>query len=254
MPVRLTPRSASCAALAALLLLSISAAADDASFKVLVFTKTTGYKHDSIPVGAEAIKKIGETNGFEAVISDDSSVFSADGLKPYKVVVSLSTTGTKLFTDEEKEAFKTWFKAGNGWVGIHAASDALYDWPWYGGLVGAYFRAHPAQQNAKILVVDRTHQSTAHLPEVWERKDEWYAFKELPKDVHVLIKIDETSYNPDKANMSGNHPMAWWHLYEGGRAFYTELGHTKESFADPLYLKHIAGAILWAANKTEMPK
>ena len=253
MPASLMLRSISSLALLALLL-SAPASAGDATFKVLVLTKATGFVHDSIPVGAEAIKKIGVTNGFDVTVTDDTSVFTADGLKPYQVVVSISTTGNKVFTDEQKEAFKKWYEADHGWVGIHAASDSLYDWPWYGGLVGAYFRAHPSQQQAKIVVVDKTHQSTAHLPDVWERKDEWYAFRDLPKDVHVLLKIDETSYNPDKANMNGNHPMAWWHLYDGGRAFYTELGHTKESYADPLYLKHLAGAILWAANKPDMPK
>jgi len=241
-------------ALAGSLMLSSPASAGDPAFSVLVFSKTSGFRHDSIPVGAEALKKVGEANNFSVVASEDDGLFTADGLKPFQVIVFLSVTGNKNFTDPEKEAFKTWYEAGHGWVGIHAASDGGYDWPWYGGLVGAYFRTHPAQQQASIQVVDNTHQSTAHLPAVWERKDEWYAFKELPKDVHVLLKIDETSYKPDKGGMDGNHPMAWWHLYDGGRAFYTELGHTKESFADPLYLKHVAGAILWAANKPDAPK
>ena len=211
-----------------LLLLSVPVSAGDPAFSVLVFSKTSGFRHDSIPVGAEALKKVGEANGFSVVASEDDGLFTADGLKPFQVIVFLSVTGNKNFTDPEKEAFKIWYEAGHGWVGIHAASN--------------------------IQVVDNTHQSTAHLPAVWERKDEWYAFKEQPKDVHVLLKIDETSYKPDKGGMDGNHPMAWWHLYDGGRAFYTELGHTKESFADPLYLKHVAGAILWAANKPDAPK
>ncbi len=251
---RLTVAPWACALALASLLLSVPAAAGDPAFSVLVFTKTTGYHHDSIAVGAEALLKVGAANNFSVVASDDAGLFTADGLKPFQVVVFLSTTGNTLFNDEQKEAFKTWYKAGHGWVGIHAASDGLYDWPWYGALVGAYFRTHPAQQKASIQVVDNTHQSTAHLPAIWERKDEWYAFKELPKDVHVLLKIDETSYKPGDGNMSGNHPMAWWHLYDGGRAFYTELGHTNESYADPLYLKHVAGAILWAANKADAPK
>ncbi len=245
---------AAAVALAGLLLLGAPASAGDSTFSVLVFSKTTGFRHDSIPVGAEALKKVGEDNGFAVTASEDADLFTADGLKPFQVIVFLSTTGNKNFTPEQKEAFMAWYKAGHGWVGIHAASDSNYDWPWYGGLVGAYFRGHPAQQTAGIQVVDRTFQATAHLPEVWERKDEWYAFKEQPKDVHVLLKIDETSYKAGDTNMGGNHPMAWWHLYDGGRAFYTELGHTKESFADPLYLKHVAGGILWAANKPDAPK
>ena len=225
-----------------------SALAADAPFKILVFSKTAGFRHDSIPTGVEAIKKIGPPNGFDVDASEDGGIMTAATLKPYKVIVFLSTTGD-ILSDEQQAAFTAWYRAGHGWVGIHAASDCEYSWAWYGGLVGAYFKSHPAQQLAKIDVVDKTFIATSFLPPVWERKDEWYNFRALPKDVQVLLKIDESSYKPGPDGMGGNHPMAWYHLYDGGRAFYTELGHTQESFVETLYLKHITGAILWASGK-----
>jgi type 1 glutamine amidotransferase len=226
--------------------LGASLNASDEPFKLLVFTKTAGFHHGSIPKGVEAIKKIGAENNFTVEDTDDAGIFTDDKLKPFSVVVSISTTGD-VMNDDQQAAFKTWFKADHGWVGIHAASDSEYKWEWYHGLVGAYFKGHPGQQKAKLDVVDNTFPATSMLPAVWERADEWYNFRALPEDVHVVLKIDESSYKG--GDMNGNHPMAWWHIYEGGRAFYTELGHTDESYTEPLYLKHITGAILWAAGR-----
>ena len=129
-------------------------------------------------------------------------------------------------------------------MGIHSATDTEYDWIWYANMVGGQFASHPAIQAAKLMVVDKTHSSTQSLPEVWNRTDEWYNFKRLNKDVKVLLKIDETSYKG--GSLDGDHPMAWYHDYDGGRAFYTELGHTEESYKDSFYLKHILGGIQYA--------
>jgi cytochrome c len=211
--------------------------------KILVFTKTAGFHHASIPLGVAAIIKLGKENNFDVDTTSDDAKIVESNLKKYSAVVFLSTTGP-LLTANERNDFERYIQAGGGYVGIHAAADAEYDWHWYGRLVGGYFVSHPAQQEAVLHVVDRTHISTKHLPAEWKRKDEWYNYKELNKDVHVLITIDETSY---KGGINGaNHPMAWYHNYDGGRAWYTELGHTDESYSDPLYLKHILGGILWA--------
>ena len=129
-------------------------------------------------------------------------------------------------------------------MGIHAATDCEYEWPWYDKMIGANFLSHPQQQEAKIIVVDNTQPSTKHLPATWIRKDEWYNFKNMNPDVKVLLKIDETSYTGGKNG--DNHPMAWYQSYEGGRVFYTELGHTEESYSDPLYLQHVLGGIQYA--------
>jgi cytochrome c len=211
--------------------------------KILFFTKTAGFHHASIPLGVAAIIKLGKENNFDVDTTSDDAKIVESNLKKYSAVVFLSTTGP-LLTANERNDFERYIQAGGGYVGIHAAADAEYDWHWYGRLVGGYFVSHPAQQEAVLHVVDRTHISTKHLPAEWKRKDEWYNYKELNKDVHVLITIDETSY---KGGINGaNHPMAWYHNYDGGRAWYTELGHTDESYSDPLYLKHILGGILWA--------
>ncbi|MBS1533372.1 MAG: ThuA domain-containing protein [Bacteroidetes bacterium] len=217
--------------------------------KVLVFSKTAGFHHESIAVGAPAIIKLGQENGFDVDTTTDASKFTTENLKQYAAVIFLSTTGTVL-NDAQKEAFKKYIESGHGFVGIHSATDTEYDWPWYGKLVGAYFKNHPSkQQIATLRVVDPNFIATKGLPAEWKRLDEWYNFRVVPsdKDVHVLITIDEKSY--EGGNDGDYHPMSWYHSYDGGRAFYTALGHTDESYADPLYLKHILGGIEYAMGK-----
>lgn len=133
--------------------------------------------------------------------------------------------------------------AGGGYVGVHAASDTEYEWPWYGQLVGGYFESHPKTQNATLQVKNPNHPSTKHLPQLWTRTDEWYNFKNLNPKVNVLLTIDESSYEGGKNG--SHHPMAWFHEFDGGRAFYTALGHTEASYKDPLFLKHLTGGILY---------
>ncbi len=229
----------------------ISACKDEKSGfdkKILVFSKTNGYRHSAIPNGKTAIEKLGQENGFYVDASEDSLVFTEDNLKKYAAVVFLNTTGNILDYKQEA-AFERYIQAGGGYVGIHSATDTEYDWVWYAKLVGANFESHPKQQNAKINVVDKNHASTKHLPDVWDRFDEWYNFKNFNKDVHVLVKIDEKSYEGGK--MGDDHPMAWYHDYDGGRSFYTEFGHTEESYKDSNFLKHILGGIQYAIGENK---
>lgn len=212
--------------------------------KVLVFSKTNGYHHGSIKIGNEAILKLGAENNFDVDTTTDSSWFNKNTLKRYAAVIFLNTTGNNLLNGDGRAAFQQYIKAGGGFVGIHAATDAEYEWEWYGKLVGAYFNGHPRQQEAVLNVVDKKNMATKHLPDQWKRKDEWYNFKNLNKDVHVLITIDEKSY--EGGTNGEHHPMAWYHDFDGGRSFYTELGHTNESFMDANYLKHILGGIRYA--------
>jgi len=213
--------------------------------RVLVFCKTAGYHHESIANGIVAIQKLGAENNFDVDTTVDADKFNDENLKQYKAIIFLSTTGDVL-NDEQQEAFKKYIEAGGGYMGIHAATDCEYNWQWYGNLSGAYFGGHPAQQTATLNIVDRKNISTKHLPNPWIRKDEWYSFKWMAKDLHVLITIDEKSYDLGKIKPMGYHPMAWYHEYDGGRAFYTELGHVEESYTDPLYLRHILGGIEYA--------
>ncbi len=211
--------------------------------KVLVFTKTGGYHHASIPVGIKAIQDLGAKNGFEVDTTTDETKFNEDNLKKYASLIFLSSTG-ELLSGSQEIALERYMQAGGGFVGIHAAADAEYDWSWYTQMVGASFLSHPAQQEATLVINDKTHPSTDSLPATWSRKDEWYNFRNINKDIKVLISIDEKSYEGGKNG--DNHPMAWYHAFDGGRVFYTELGHTDESYADPLYLKHILGGIKYA--------
>ena len=227
--------------LSLILFISMSALAQN---RVLVFSKTAGFRHSSIEVAKTAIQKLGSQNGFSVDTTEDAKAFTETNLKKYSAVVFLSSTGDVL-NDYQQAAFERYIQAGGGYMGIHAATDCEYHWPWYGKLSGAYFKSHPSQQKANLIVHDKSHISTAHLPAIWERFDEWYNFKKAPgAEVNVLISIDEKSY--EGGSNGDSHPMAWYHEFDGGRAFYTELGHTDESFAEPLYLKHILGGIKYA--------
>ncbi|NJC16218.1 PKD repeat protein/glucose/arabinose dehydrogenase/type 1 glutamine amidotransferase [Micromonospora profundi] len=223
-----------------------AAAADP--FSVLVFSKTAGFRHDSIPTGVAAIQQLGATNGFTVDTTEDGAAFNDANLAKYKAVIWLSTTGDVL-NAEQQAAFERYVQAGGGYVGIHAASDTEYSWAWYGDLVGAYFANHPANQQATVKVEDHAHPSTAELPDRWSRFDEWYNFQTNPRpDVHVLASLDEKSYNPGAGAMGADHPTAWCQDFDGGRSWYTGGGHTRESFAEPEFLSHLLGGIQTAAG------
>jgi len=212
---------------------------------VLIYSKTNGYYHTSIPIGIATIKKFGEENGFTVDATTDSLQFTKENLKKYAAVIFLNTTLTVLGKEQE-DALQYYIQHGGGFVGVHSATDTEYDWPWYGKLVGAYFKNHPAQQEAKLVITDKSNPATTGLPDTWELKEEWYNFKYLNPEITVLIKIDESSY---KGGENGsNHPISWYHNFEGGRAFYTELGHREETYSNPYFLKHLLGGIEWAMS------
>ena len=215
-------------------------------FRVLVFSKTAGFRHGSIPAGVAGMRTLAKENGFFVDGTEDSAAFNDDNLSRYAVVVFLNTTGD-ILDDDQQQAFERYIRSGRGFVGIHSAADTEYDWPWYGKLVGAYFKSHPAVQVAEVIVADRVHPSTAHLPERWERRDEWYDYRASPRgSVHVLATIDEASYQNGK--MGHDHPIAWCHEFDGGRAWYTGGGHTDASYVEPAFMKHILGGVRWAAG------
>ncbi len=218
--------------------------------RILFFSKTAGYHHSSIDAGLKAIATLGATNSFDVDTTTDAAMFEEDTLKRYAALVFLNSTGD-LLSGNQEIALERYIQAGGGFVGIHAAADAEYDWGWYGRMIGAYFLSHPHIQQAKLMVTDKSHPSTQGLPDSWTRTDEWYNFKKISKDIHVLMTIDEKSY---QGGVNGeSHPMAWYHDFDGGRVFYTELGHTEESYTDSLYLKHILGGIQYAIGTNAKP-
>jgi type 1 glutamine amidotransferase len=226
--------------------LSHPTAAAEPRFAVLVFSKTAGFRHDSIPRGIAAIQALGAGHGFAVDSTEDAARFSDATLGRYKVVVFLSTTGDILDADQ-KAAFERYIRAGGGFVGIHSASDTEYNWPWYGRLVGAYFASHPQIQRATVRIEDLGHASTEGLPAIWQRTDEWYNFRSNPRDsVHVLATLDEATYSGGK--MGADHPLAWCQNIDGGHSWYTAMGHTSESYAEPLFRLHLLGGIESAAG------
>jgi cytochrome c len=216
--------------------------------RVLVFSKTGGYRHASIEAGVAAIQKLGQEQNFVVDTTEDASDIREENLKNYHAVIFLNTTGDVLNKQQQND-FERYIQAGGGYVGIHAAADTEYEWPWYGKLAGAYFESHPNNPNVlkgTFRVLDKSHPATAPLPDKWEREDEFYNFKDMNTDVRVLMDIDEKSY--EGGTNGDNHPMAWYHEYDGGRAFYTSVGHTDESFSEPLVLQHILGGIQYAVG------
>ena len=214
--------------------------------RVLVFSKTAAFRHDSIPDGVKAIEKLGKRYGFEVEATEDSSAFTTANLSKFNCVVFLSTTGDVL-NDEQQSAFEKYIETGGGYAGVHAASDCEYDWPWYGRLVGAWFEKHPAIQEAFIKVEDRANPSSNFLPNNWRRVDEWYNFRATPRpNVEVLASLDESSYQG--GDMGGDHPIMWCHEVGKGRAWYTNLGHRKETYDEELFLKSLYEGILWTCQ------
>ncbi|MFK7961563.1 MAG: ThuA domain-containing protein [Phycisphaerales bacterium] len=224
-------------------------AAPTSPLRVLVFSKTAGFRHGSIGSGVACVRELGSEHGFAVEHTEDATIFNDADLQRFGAVVFLNTTGNILDLSQEA-AFQRFVRGGGGFVGVHSASDTEYDWSWYGGLVGAYFRQHPAVQEATIRVVDRDHPSTAHLGDTWVRTDEWYDFNAAPAPrVRRLLNLDESSY--EGGRMGEDHPIAWCHEYDGGRSFYTGGGHTNEAFAEPDFRRHLLGGILWAASRVD---
>jgi type 1 glutamine amidotransferase len=224
--------------------------ASAARFRVLVFSKTTGFRHDSIPVGIATIRRLGHEHRFAVDRTEDEWRFTDRNLARYDAVVFLQTSGEPLVRRDHRRAFQRYIRRGGGFLGIHAASTSFEHWPWYVGLVGAFFRTHaPGTASANVVVEDRRARATRGLPRVWRRVDEWYAFLSNPRDhVHVLATLDERTYVPGDAAMGADHPIAWCHRYSGGRSVYTALGHAVDAYREPLFVAHLLGAIEMAAG------
>ncbi len=219
--------------------------------KVLVFSKTMGFKHASIPKGIEAIQKLGSENNFLVDTTKNAELFTDENLKQYSTIIFLSTTGNVLDAKQEA-AFERYIQAGGGYVGVHAAADTEYDWGWYAKLAGAQFLSHPSgTPEADFVIKDKNFIATQFFTDsVWHRTDELYNYKNINPDVHVIMTLDETSY---EGGQNGDfHPIAWYHDYDGGRAFYTGGGHTDQSYSEDLFLKHLLGGIQYTIGKNEI--
>lgn len=230
---------------------------------VLVFTKTKGYRHQSISSGVKCMWELALKYGWKVTATEDASLFNDDFLSKFDVVVWLNTSKDVL-DEQQQAAFERYYKNGHGFVGIHSAADTEYEWEWYGKILGgAWFKGHPPTQLGTLHIESTDHPSMQIFKEMsvktWTVVDEWYAHKANPRPhVNVLITMEESSIknlgensDPSKVLMQGDHPMAWFHTLDGGRAFYTNRGHTPESFDDPVLREHFRGGIEWAAGRSK---
>jgi type 1 glutamine amidotransferase len=231
-------------ALAGALLMQQPAAAAD---RLLVFTKTAGYRHDSIPAAVEAVRGLAARHGLAVDHTEDAAMFRGDVLSAFKAVAFLNTTGD-ILGGEQRRAFEAFIAAGGGWLGVHSAADTGYDWPWYGRLVGAWFTSHPP--GLQIGVVRFSRPLRDGWPTAWWATDEFYNFRSRPGgETAVIARLDESTY--EGGEMGGDHPIAWCRTIDGGRSWYTGLGHRPELFLDPVFLAHLEKGVLFATFRSE---
>ncbi|MCM4151257.1 PKD domain-containing protein [Arenibacter sp. N53] len=217
--------------------------------KLLVFSKTEGFRHGSIEAGVVAMKKLGEQNAYNVDATEDATYFTEEILKQYSAVIFLNTTGD-ILNEEQQADFERYIQAGGGFFGIHAATDTEYGWSWYNDLVGAYFKGHPKIQEARLNIVDKNHPATKSMSDTWMKTDEWYNFRDINPDIKVLIEIDETSY--EGGENGEHHPISWYHDYDGGKSFYTEMGHTDATFENRDFLNHVLGGLQYVIGKVDL--
>lgn len=238
-----------CALFAISSLKSDLAATRAAKHKVLYLTHSAGFKHQVLPLSEQILKEMGEKSGlFDATITQDCSIISREGLKPFSAVV-FYTTGELPVSEEQKAALIDFIKSGKGFVGIHSATDTFYKWAEYGDLIGGYFDGHPWHEEITAKVENREHPATTHLGPSFEITDEIYQFKNFSRDrVNVVLSLDVASVDlakPGVRREDKDFALAWWRDYGRGRVFYTALGHRPEVWQDERFQKHLLGALRW---------
>lgn len=238
-----------------LVILFLSTNVSGQQFKALLVTTTRGWHHSSVHDGVLAMKELAKKNSFDLMLMEDPNYFTDKNLAPFQVIIFLNTTGD-ILDSAGQGAMERFIRSGKGFVGIHSATDTEYDWDWYTKMVGRMFMIHPAVQTAKLKVLDPSFPGLKPFEggRLWT--DEWYQFgPEKSNDLHYVMAVDEKTYNP-KADwgskkgegMGDMHPVAWYHDYDGGRAFYTALGHLPAIYSDADFLNHVYAGILWAAT------
>ena len=218
------------------------------SIKLLAYSKTNGFRHKSIPAAKEALTTLAKENNWEITFTEDSLLFNDyKWLKKYDAIVFVMTTG-KIFDSIEEQSFKKYLEKGGGLLTLHTGTDCEQHWDWYMKTMGAQFKAHPKQQQAKFLVVDSLHPAARLLPSEWTAFDELYNFTApVSVDEHPLVEVDETSYIG--GTMNGKHPLVWWQQVKKGRLLQSAIGHTDDFYKDPKMLQFIKGAVLWVTKK-----
>jgi type 1 glutamine amidotransferase len=214
--------------------------------RILVFTRTAGYRHDSIPTAVATLRKLAGQEGFTADHSEDAGDINAANLARYRIVVFASTTGDVL-DEAQQHALQEFVRQGGGFVGVHAATDTEYDWPWYGELVGAYFRSHPPGLHSTLVQPERGGKPAG---KPWPIRDELYNYRSNPRgQVRVAATIDERTY--EGGTMAADHPITWCHAFDGGRSWYTGLGHDTAVYEDTNFLAQLRRGLRYAAGRSD---
>jgi type 1 glutamine amidotransferase len=223
---------------------------------VLIYTKNgKGYVHENIAASVECLKKICESNTWTYEVTDDASVFTDDKIKTFDVLIFSNTNNETFDTEQQKQAFQQYIRRGGGFVGIHSVCGSERNWPWFWANVGGKFVRHPPLQPFDVAVIDKNHPSTAHLPDVWAWEDECYFMNELSPAIRVLLAVDLRTIEDEgkdkyPGRIFGNYfPLAWCQTFDGGRQWYTALGHKNEHYQDDNFIKHLEGGIRWAMSK-----
>jgi len=241
--------------LIALLVLAFGAApalARPSHGSILIYSGTTGYRHESIPAGIEAVTAIARRHGLTVIASEDPNVFSAQSLKRFRAIVLLSCTTdpkkpeSEWLVGDRRDALQAFVHRGGGVVGIHAAADSHYFWPWYGHMIGGHFQRHPQGTPTGIVHLFGKSPLTAGLPAAKQRTDEWYYFDDYDPTSRLLVTLDPTTIGEKDVNPN---PMAWTRTVDGGRVFYTAMGHTKESYSDPYFLRLVSNGLDWVLGR-----
>lgn len=215
--------------------------------KVLIFSKTKDYRHESTEASIVAITNLCRKHGIAADATEDSEWFTSEKLSAYRAVLFLNSSGD-VFNEAQEAALTSYIQSGGGFVGIHGASTTEYDWEWFGRMIGGYFAGHPQPQNGTLIVHDTTHLSTRNLPRKWNHFEEWYNFRWVDENFNVLLSVDESTYQGGRHK--DHHPISWYKSFEGGRMFYTALGHGTECYSDQHFLNHVLGGILYAIGES----
>lgn len=224
-------------------------------FNALLFTKTNGYHHESIIEGVSVVRQLAKEHYFTLEWHENAEVFNDQKLEEFDLIIFLSTSGN-ILNDNQKNAFVKFIQSGKGFVGIHSASNTEEEWDWYTKMIGRIFHIHPDIQTGELSVHDSNFPGMERMPKSFYWTDEWYEFtEEKIEGINYLLTVDENTYNPiaewddrEGSGMGEFHPISWYHEYDGGRAFYTSLGHMPATYNDILFQQHIYGGIYWAAT------
>ncbi|MCK4921692.1 MAG: ThuA domain-containing protein [Bacteroidales bacterium] len=241
-----------------LVFISIGSQAQNDSYtgkQVLIYTRNgEGYVHDNIDASVEALVEICETMSVSAIISDDPDVFESKKLKKFDAVIFTNTNNEAFVNEKQREIFQEYIRSGKGFVGIHSACGSERDWPWFWSMLGGKFVRHPKFQEFDIKVIDPGHLSTKDLELTWKWEDECYYIDHLNPAINVLLAADLTTITDDKRNVYPGtvfgdlFPLAWYHEFEGGKVWYSALGHKIEHYKDIDFRNHLKGGIQWVLD------